>query len=102
MPGKGKTTLASKFPKPLFFALERGIPRGVEATAVGGVDSFGGVMNTLTEIWQNGAEGFQTIVVDTLDALEAHVVEHTCAKHQWKSIETPPYGKGWVACEEEW
>jgi hypothetical protein len=34
--------------------------------------------------------------------LEAHVIEYTCAKHNWKNIEAPPYGKGWVACDDEW
>src|SRR5438034_1132923 len=36
--GRGKTTLAAKFPKPLFMLLERGLPRGVTVDAVEEVD----------------------------------------------------------------
>jgi AAA domain len=34
--------------------------------------------------------------------LEAHVVEFVCAKFNWKNIEQPSFGKGWVACDDEW
>jgi len=101
-PGFGKTTLATKFPKPLFFALERGIPSGIEVASVEGIDSFEGTMAALRDIYAEGAGEYRTIVFDTLDMLEAHVIEYTCEKHNWKNIEAPPYGKGWVACDDEW
>jgi AAA domain len=77
--GRGKTTLASRFPKPLFFALERGIPAGIKVDAVQGTDSFEGVLRTLGEIYKDGADEYQTLVFDTLDMLEA----------QWLSMFAP-------------
>jgi len=77
--GRGKTTLASRFPRPLFFAYERGIPANIEVDAVQNIDSF-----------------------DTADALEAHVIEHLCTRQGWDNIEKPPYGKGWVMADDLW
>jgi hypothetical protein len=34
--GRGKTTLACKFPKPVAMLLERGLPRGVSVDAIDG------------------------------------------------------------------
>src|SRR6516225_6030086 len=98
-PGRGKTTLASRFERPLFFALERGIPSGIEVAAVADADSFEAVLTTLREIYSDGAGDYRTIVFDTLDVLEAHLIEYVCAKYQWKNIEQPAFGKGWIACD---
>jgi hypothetical protein len=100
--GRGKTTLASRFPKPLFFALEHGIPAGIEVDAVQGTDSFEGVLRALAEIYKDGPGDYQTLVFDTIDMLEAHVIEFVCAKFNWKNIEQPSFGKGWIACDDEW
>ncbi len=99
--GRGKTTLASKFPHAVWFLLERGLPHGVEVEAAEGVDSFEGAMNGLRHLY--GAEHtYQTLVVDTLDAFEPHVLEHVCAANRWRNIEQPSYGKGYVAADETW
>src|SRR6266516_412840 len=100
--GRGKTTLASRFPKPLFFALERGIPGDIVVDAVQDIDSFGAVMDALSHIFTEGPGDYQTLVIDTVDMLEAHLVEHVCAKHGWDNIEKPSYGKGYVPCDDEW
>jgi AAA domain len=99
--GRGKTSLASRFHNAVWFLLERGLPRGVTVEAVEGVDSFEGVMNGLRHLY--GAEHtYQTLVVDTLDAFEPHVLEHVCAANRWRNIEQPSYGKGYVAADETW
>jgi hypothetical protein len=100
--GRGKTTSAARFPKPLFFALERGIPSGIEVAAVESIDSFEAVMSTLREIYATGAGEYQTLVFDTLDYLEGLLTEFVCAQNQWKNIEQPAFGKGWVACDDQW
>jgi len=38
--GRGKTTLACKFPKPVAMLLERGLPRGVSVDAIDGLASY--------------------------------------------------------------
>ena len=37
-----------------------------------------------------------------LDALEPHLIKHVCIKNSWDSIEKPPFGRGWVAADDEW
>lgn len=99
--GRGKTTLGSKFPSPLFMLLERGIPRGVTVDAIGGINTFEDVIDALRHIFTNGTP-HSTLVIDTLDQLEALIIKHVCEKHRWASIETPSYGKGFVEVETEW
>jgi AAA domain len=98
--GRGKTTLGSKFPSPLFMLLERGIPRGVTVDAIGGLDTFEDVLDALRHIFANGTP-HATLVVDTLDQLEALIIKYVCKKNGWASIETPSYGKGFVEVETE-
>jgi hypothetical protein len=99
--GRGKTTLACKFPKPIALLLERGLPRGVEVDAVEDVRSFEMVMEVLKEIYAAPAQ-YQSLLIDTVDALEALLIDSLCRKNGWKTIEAPSYGKGWVAADDEW
>jgi hypothetical protein len=99
--GRGKTTLAARFPAPLALLLERGLPRGVSVDAVEGVDSFELVMATLRDIYAAPGE-YRSLLIDTIDALEALLVKDLCARNNWKNIETPSYGKGWIAADDEW
>jgi hypothetical protein len=99
--GRGKTTLASKFPKPVALLLERGLPRGVSVDAVEGIHSFDAVMTALRDIYTAPGE-YKSLIIDIVDGLEALLIEGLCAKNGWKSIEAPSYGKGWVAADDEW
>lgn len=99
--GRGKTTLACKFPNPVAVLLEHGLPRGVTVDAVDGVSSYDGVLETLRELYAD-PRGYQTLVVDTLDTLEGLLIEAVCHKNNWKNIETPSYGKGYVIADLEW
>jgi hypothetical protein len=99
--GRGKTTLAAKFPKPLALLLERGLPRGVTVDAVEGVNTYADVITTLRELIED-PHGYETLVIDTLDALEPMLLANVCMKNNWKDIETPSYGKGYVAADAEW
>jgi hypothetical protein len=99
--GRGKSTLACKFSKPLALLLERGLPRGVSVDAVEDVNNFEAVMATLRDIYTAPGD-HETLVIDTVDALESLLIEGLCAKNSWKTVETPSYGKGWVAADDEW
>jgi hypothetical protein len=89
--GRGKTTLAAKFPKPVALLLERGLPRGVTIDAIGDVDHFSKCIDALRELYRDPRR-YQTLVIDTVDSLEPMLLEHVCDVHHWKNIEAPPYG----------
>jgi hypothetical protein len=98
--GRGKTTLASKSPKPLAFLLERGLPKGVTMDAVDAA-SFDAVIAALRELNQD-PQGYETVIFDTVDALEPMVIEWTCRTNGWRNIEQPSYGKGYIAADDTW
>ena len=78
--GRGKTSLAAKFPKPVAMLLERGLPRGVSVDAIADLATFGNVIEALRELCRD-PNGYQTLVLDTLDSLEPLVLDHVCAQH---------------------
>jgi len=99
--GRGKTTLAAKFPKPVAMLLERGLPRGVTVDAVEGIASYDNVIEGLRELIKE-PQGYGTLIIDTIDALEPMLIENVCLKQGWKNIESPSYGKGYVIADQEW
>jgi hypothetical protein len=100
-PGAGKTTLASKFPKPLFLLLEQGVPQGTTVAAIANTANYESVMTALAGIHAD-PNGYQTLVIDTLDSLEGRIHADLCEKSGWKDIETPSYGKGYVRADAWW
>jgi hypothetical protein len=99
--GRGKTTLACKFPNPVAMLLERGLPRGVGVDAIDGLTSYDSVVEALRELYRDPRD-YQTLIIDTLDSLEPMLLAHVCAAHGWKNIESPSYGKGFVIADQEW
>jgi AAA domain-containing protein len=85
----------------LALLLERGLPRGVSVDSVEDVGNFDAVMTTLREFYAAPGE-YKSLIIDTVDALEALLIEGLCIKNHWKHIEQPSYGKGWVAADDEW
>lgn len=99
--GRGKSTLSSKFPDAVWLLMEQGLPRGVNVAAMRGVDSFEGALSGLRFLHSED-HSYKTLVIDTLDAFEPHVLEWVCAKNNWRNIEQPSYGKGWVMADDAW
>ena len=99
--GRGKTSLAAKFPKPVAMLLERGLPSGVKLDAIDGLGAYDAVIEAIKSLYQD-AQGYQTLIIDTLDALEPMLLEHVCVEHHWKNIEQPSYGKGFVIADQQW
>ena len=56
--GRGKTSLAAKFPKPVAMLLERGLPAGVRLDAVEGLTTYGAVIDAIKSLYQD-AQGYQ-------------------------------------------
>jgi hypothetical protein len=101
-PGRGKTTLAAKFPEPLFLAYERGVPAGVTVDAIADIHTYEKTRNALNEIWENGLDGHHAIVVDTISRLEPIIHAEVCREHNVKTLETLPFGKGPIFAQDKW
>ena len=82
-------------------AAERGIPRGVTMDVIESTDSFEGVLAAARELYAD-ANGYETLLVDTLDALEPYLQEWVCAENKWKNIESPGFGKGHAILDDAW
>ena len=99
--GIGKTTLAAEAPNPVFLQIEEGTPGDLELMSFGELASFRDVMEAFGVLYE-AEHDRESIVIDTVDALEPLVWREVCARNNWQSIEEPGYGKGYVAAEAVW
>lgn len=99
--GIGKTSLAAKFPKPVFLQTEDGTPAGLTLASFGLLSSYNNFRDALTALG-NEPHDHKTVVIDSVDKLEGLIWANVCATNKWPSIETPGYGKGYVAADRWW
>lgn len=98
--GVGKSTLASKFPEPLFLDVEGGTSQ-MDVRRVEVNSSWDELLSTVTEVYRD-PEVCRTLVLDTADAAESLCIRHILQKYNQKSIESFGYGKGYTYIGEEW
>jgi hypothetical protein len=101
LPGVGKTSLAEKFPDPIFLQIEDGCPAGLEIATFGVLAGYDEVVAAITALGHEPHE-YKTVVIDSLGALEPLVWRETCAEHGWQSIESVGYGRGYIECDKRW
>ncbi len=96
--GVGKSSIAARFPKPLFLNIEDGIgDLDVDSTdVIKSVTEFTGCLIELAD------SDYETIVVDTIDWLEKLIFEDVAKRANKKTIEDIGFGKGYQAVEQEW
>lgn len=100
-PGKiGKTTFASHAPNSIGILTEDGAD-AVDAQAFPLAASLNDVYTCISTLI-NEDHDFQTVFIDSLDWLEPMVQQHVCLANNWKHIEQPGFGKGYIAAGEEW
>ncbi len=97
--GIGKSTFASKFPKPLFIDTEGGtkeidVERFEKPTSWQMISEQINYTKTHPTICK-------TLVIDTIDWAEMLCIEHICAKYQKEGLESFGYGTGYVYVREE-
>lgn len=97
--GIGKSTLASKFPDPLFIDTE-GSTKQLDVARTPRPSSWAMLLSQV-EYVKNHADICKTLVIDTADWAEDLCKEALCAKHQKAGIEDFGYGKGYVYLGEE-
>lgn len=99
--GIGKTTLASEFPNAVWIQVEDGTPSDLKLDTFGHLTTFDQVMEAITSLYQEDHR-YQTVVVDGLDKLEPLVWGKVCELNNWRSIESPGYGKGYKEADYVW
>ena len=99
--GTGKTTLGARFPRPVFLQLEDGCPSNIEIESFGLLEDLAGVRDAIAALG-NEPHDYQTLVVDSIDALEAPLWAAVCTANSWASIEAPGYGRGYVEADKTW
>lgn len=100
-PGMGKTTLASEFPEAVFLQVEDGTPADLELNSFGRLTTFGDVMDAIGVLYTEDHEA-HTVVLDSIDKLEPLVWAQACADNNWQNIESPGFGKGYIAVDHYW
>ena len=100
--GIGKSTFASKFPKPLFFDLDRGTAR-LDVDRVECIYQWADFINDIKEFIETPDNPYDTIVIDTADAAARLCEKYVIATkaNGKRSIEDIPYGKGYKMLAEE-
>lgn len=97
--GIGKTTLASKFPSPLFIDTEGGSDH-LDVARTDRPASWTQLVSFIREFISLPG-GFKTLVIDTIDWAEQLCVNEICSKHNKKGIEDFGYGNGYTYVAEE-
>jgi hypothetical protein len=96
----GKTTFAAMAPNAIGILTEDGAD-AVDANAFPLASSLVEVYAAVDTLI-NQDHDFQTLFIDSLDWLEPMIQDHVCKQNNWKNIEQPGFGKGYVAAAEEW
>ena len=91
--GVGKTTLASKFPDPLFIDTENGTCN-MDIARVDKPNTWDELLSIVKEV--ANSEVCKTLVIDTVDWAEMLAISNVCEKNRVTSIENITYGKGYT------
>jgi hypothetical protein len=97
--GVGKTTFAAQTPGCVFIDTE-GSTRHMDVARFDPPAELGDVLNCLNYVLGHPGE-FGTVVIDTVDWMEKMLFTAVMTENNWKSIEDPGYGKGYVAAKEK-
>lgn len=104
----GKTTFASRAPKPIFIMTEEGLvseelinmPR-LAAEGKELVESYDEVMHWLGRLL-NDEHDFETLVFDSLSRFESLLHKKVCDEFDFDSIESPGFGRGYKEALPYW
>lgn len=104
--GIGKSTFASKFPKPFFIDVEDrtrhlDVVRFVPGSFSDVIELLDDLTDNYNDICEQVGYEIKTLVIDTVDWLQKLATEYVCLVNGIKSIEAMGYGKGWVLVAEQ-
>lgn len=97
--GIGKSTLASRFPDPLFIDTE-GSTSHMDVARLPSPSSWTMLLQTVEDV-KREPDCCKTLVIDTADWAEKLCIEHVCTSRKVSGIEDFGYGKGYTYEKEE-
>lgn len=97
----GKTTMASRFPKNLLIAFEKGYNAidGIKAVDVNKWSEFRQVLRQLEK--PEAREMYDTITIDTTTIAYEMCEQFVCSQNGVQSIRDIPWGQGWTLAKKE-
>lgn len=96
----GKSTFAASAPNAIGICTEDGLA-GIDTNAFPLCTTLENIYDAIG-VLMNDEHDFQTVFLDSLDWAEPLINDHVCRANKWDSIESPGYGKGYVAAAAEW
>ena len=100
-PKTGKTTMASRFPKNLLIAFEKGYNAidGIKAVDINKWTEFRQVLRQLEK--EQAREMYDTITIDTTTIAYEMCEQFVCSQNGVQSIRDIPWGQGWTLAKKE-
>jgi hypothetical protein len=105
-PKSGKTTIATKFPRALLLAFEKGY-NALPGVMAQPINSWGDFKKALTELRDPDVQSmFETVILDTTDIAYSYCEKYICSresdqKNTYENIAEIPYGKGFSMAQDE-
>ena len=100
-PGKiGKTTFAAMAPNAIGILTEEGTDN-INTSAFPLCTTLDDVYSAISTLLNQEHE-YQSVFLDSADWLEPLLWAYVCKENNWKDIESPGYGKGYIAAANEW
>ena len=98
--GTGKTTFASEAPNPILLPTEDGRGR-LDIASFPIAKTYADVCEAIGTLL-NEDHDYQTLAIDSIDWLEPIIWAEACRRNGWADIETPGYGRGYIAAVDVW
>ena len=100
-PKSGKTTVASRFPKALLLAFEKGF-NALEGVFAQPINSWGEFKKILMELKDPAVqEKFSTVIIDTCDIAYNYCEKSICSREGVDNVADIAYGKGYALVGQE-
>lgn len=96
--GIGKSSFAAESENPIFLAPEDGTAH-LDVTRFERPKDWADLLAAVADLYEKDHK-FQTLVIDTVDWAEHIARDYVCKNNDVSSIESIPYGKGWVFTQE--
>ena len=98
--GIGKSTFASCAPNPVFLPIEEGLG-GLSVDAFPLISSWADLMEAMGSLYTEDHQ-YQTMVIDSLSALELIINSQVAKDNNKSNIEDIPYGRGYAFAVDYW